>query len=421
MPPRPIVGRAFSRWILALLLLGASFERAYGGLLEQIESKLSVNLFQDRVRLRLNGLLDFEGYFLDQPTPALIYAEDDFLFNPRLTVFLDAQIGSHLSAFAQVRVDRAFDPTDDGAELRLDDYAIILSPWKDNRLTLKAGKFATVIGNWVPRHYSWENPFINAPLPYENLTAIWDTAGPRNVDHFLAWGHVGEHDDGDYSDKHLRNPVIWGPAYGTGFAISGSVGRFDYAAEIKNAALTSRPEHWDLTARGLENPTFSGRVGLRPNEMWNLGLSGSAGPYLLSGAAPSLPAGRSFGDYRQFVISQDASFAWRHLQLWAEVFASRFEVPNVGDADVLTYYLEAKYKITAQLFAALRWNQQFFGTISDEGNAVPWGNDISRGDAVVGYRFTNYLQLKAQYSLSYEAEALHRAGHVASGQLTVKF
>jgi hypothetical protein len=45
---------------------------------------------------------------------------------------------------------------------------------------------------------------------------------------------------------------------------------------------------------------------------------------------------------------------------WAEVFETRFEVPNVGNAD-LSYYLEAKYKITPQLFVALRWNQQLYG------------------------------------------------------------
>ena len=74
---------------------------------------------------------------------------------------------------------------------------------------------------------------------------------------------------------------------------------------------------------GFEHPTFSGRVGVRPNEMWNLGFSASAGPYLLSEAAPTLPVGRSIGDYRELLLAQDASFAWHHLQLWAEVFETR--------------------------------------------------------------------------------------------------
>lgn len=409
------------RGIFLILFLGAGLLPARGDLLETLEHKLSANLFHDQVRLTVSGLLDFEGYFLDQPAPGLIYTDDRALFNPRLTVFLDAQFGPQVYAFAQARIDRGFDPSDDGAQVRLDEYAVSVSPWKDGRLNFKAGKFGTVVGNWVPRHYSWDNPFINAPLPYENLTGIWDTVAPSESDDLLYWAHVGEYESGDYSDKYLRNPVIWGPSYATGFSVYGSLGKFDYAVEMKNAALASRPESWDLTNRGFEDPTFSARFGFRPNEMWNFGVSGSAGPYLVAEAESTLPAGRDIGDYRQFVIGQDVSFAWHRFQLWAEVFESRFQVANIGNADTLSYYLEAKYKITPQLFAALRWNQQFFGTIPDEDEFVQWGNDISRIDAVLGYRFTDFLQLKTQYSYTREPEALHADTHLFAGQLTFKF
>ena len=154
--------------------------------------------------------------------------------------------------------------------------------------------------------------------------------------------------------------------------------------------------------------------------MWNLGFSASAGPYLLSEAAPSLPAGRGLGDYRELVLAQDLSFAWHHLQLWAEVYETRFEVPRIGNADTFAYYLEAKYKITPQLFAALRWNQQLFATIRNEDRRAKWGNDIERIDAALGYRFTNYLQGKFQYSFSHQDS--HQEGeHLFSTQFTLKF
>ena len=50
-----------------------------------------------------------------------------------------------------------------------------------------------------------------------------------------------------------------------------------------------------------------------------------------------------------------------------------------------------------------------------------WGNDISRIDAVLGYRFTNYLQLKAQYSFSHGVAALHEDANLVAAQLTLKF
>ena len=402
--------------ILALALTARMTARA--DFAEKIHDALSLNDSHDRFHFQLSGLVDLETYFIDQPAPGLIFSDRNFLLNPRLSLFLDAQIGSKIYLFAQTRVDRGFDPSDDGAQIRLDEYFLRYRPAKN--VHIQIGQFATVVGNWVARHDSWQNPFINAPLPYENLTGIWDSWAPEDAAELLEWGHVGEHDSGDYSDKFLRNPIIWGPSYASGIAVSGSCGRFDYAAEMKNAALASRPESWSITQVGLEHPTFSGRAGFRPNEMWNLGFSTSAGPYLLSEAAPGLPLGRDIGDYREIVLAQDFSFAWHHLQLWAEFYQARFEVPRIGNADTFSYYIEAKYKITSQLFGALRWNQQFFGTIPDEDRQAKWGNDIWRLDAALGYRFTNYLQAKLQYSFSRQ-DTLSEGENLVAAQLTAKF
>ncbi|HMG06805.1 MAG TPA: hypothetical protein VK581_15210 [Chthoniobacterales bacterium] len=405
---------------LALLLAGVLASRltARADFMEKVHDALSLNDSQNRFHLQLSGLVDLETYFIDQPAPALILTERDFLFNPRLTLFLDAQIGSTVYFFAQTRVDRGFDPSDDGAQIRLDEYFLRYSPTKI--VNFQIGQFATVVGNWVSRHDSWQNPFINAPLPYENLTGVWDSWAPEDADELLEWGHVGEYDSGDYSDKYLRVPIIWGPSYASGIAISGSLGRFDYAAEMKNAALASRPESWSITQTGFEHPTFNGRLGFRPDEMWNLGFSTSAGPYFTSEAGPSLPVRRSIGDYRELMLAQDLSFAWHHLQLWAEFFETRFEVPRIGNADTFSYYFEAKYKLTPQLFGALRWNQQLFGTIRDEENRTKWGNDIWRIDAAFGYRFTDYLQGKIQYSFSHQNSA-QEGDNLVAAQLTVKF
>jgi hypothetical protein len=407
------------RWLALIFAVSVALRlTARGDFFEKTHDALYFHDSQDRVHLQLSGLVDVETYFIDRPAPGLIFADREFLLNPRLAVFVDAQFGSEFYFFAQTRVDRGFDPTDDGAQIRLDEYFFRYSPSRS--LKIQIGQFATVVGNWVSRHDSWQNPFINAPLPYENLTGIWDSSAPDEVDTLLYWAHVGGYDDGDYSDKYMRVPIIWGPSYASGLAVSGSVGNFDYAAEMKNAALASRPESWSITQVGFEHPTFSGRIGFRPNEMWNLGFSASGGPYLLSEATPSLPAGRSIGDYRELVLAQDLSFAWHRLQLWAEVYEARFEVPLIGNADTLSYYLEAKYKLTPQLFGAVRWNQQLFGTVRDEDSRAKWGNDIWRIDAALGYRFTDYLQAKLQYSFSRQDSA-QEGEHLVATQVTVKF
>jgi len=380
---------------------------------DRLDNALTIAAFEGNLRARLSGTIDTEFYNFQQPAPGLIDSEIDNLFNPRLTLFLDAQLGSQIYFFAQSRLDRGFDPSDHGAQIRLDEYALRFTPWDDGRFNLQVGKFATVVGNWVPRHLSWENPFINAPLVYDNVTPISDKIAPVSPLDF-----VHRFDNGKYE----FNSVIWGPSYASGISISGRLGQFDYAAEMKNASLSSRPESWNVTEIGFEHPTFSGRVGFRPNQIWNFGVSASDGPYFRSEAEQTLPPGRSIGDYREFVLGQDASFALHHLQLWAEFYEARFEVPRVGDADTFAYYFEAKYKFTPQLFGALRWNQQLFSNIPDgAGGQVRWSQDLWRIDVAAGYRFTSHIQLKLQYSFQQETTGPHDDNHLVATQLTVRF
>lgn len=397
--------------LCALLVAGCATQLRAQDFLDRLDEHLTITLFDDSVRARLSGTIDLEYYHFQQPAPGLIDASGNDLFNPRLTVFFDAQIGPAIYFFAQARLDRHFDPTDEGAQLRLDEYAVRITPWEDGRLSLQAGKFATVISKWVERHLSWDNPFINAPLVYENVTPLEDMVAP---DHF----HGGELLDA----KFEYIPVIWGPSYASGASVAGRLGLFEYAAEIKNASLSSRPESWDLTRIGFQHPTISGRIGFRPNEMWNFGLAASQGPYFRPEAQTTLPFGRDIGDYNQIVIAQDVSFAWHHLQLWAEFHEARFEVPNLGNAETFGYFIEAKYKITPQLFGALRWNQQFFNEVSNGfGAEEQWSRDISRVEAAIGYRFTTHTQLKLQYYVDYIEDAPRDFSHTFAAQFTVRF
>src|SRR2546421_12964580 len=120
--------------------------------LDRLDSALTLSAFQDNLRARLSGTLDLEIYHFEQPAPGLINSDIDTLFNPRLTLFLDAQIGSQIYFFAQSRLDRGFDPSDQGAPVRLDAYALRVTPGKDCRSAVPIGQFATAVGNWVPRH-----------------------------------------------------------------------------------------------------------------------------------------------------------------------------------------------------------------------------------------------------------------------------
>ncbi|HEY0368977.1 MAG TPA: hypothetical protein VGC85_05225 [Chthoniobacterales bacterium] len=377
---------------------------------DELEQHLSVSAFHENVRVKLSGTLDLEYYHFDQPPPGLIDAAGHDLFNPRLTLFVDAQLGPALYFFSQTRVDRHFDPSDRGAQVRLDEYALRFTPWKDGRVSLQVGKFATVFGMWVTRHLSWGNPFITAPLVYENALPLEDMAAPELP-------FEGRRHD----EKHEYISEVWGPDYTSGVSLAGRVGKVEYAVEFKNAALGARPESWDATRVGFDDPSVNGRIGFRPNEAWNVGFSASDGAYLHPQAESTLPSGKDIGDYHERVVAQDISFEHHHLQLFAEFHEAQFEIPRIGDGNSFGYFIEATYKLTPQLIAALRWNQQFFDDVPNGAGArVTWAPDISRLELAGTYRFTEHMHLKLEYYVEDE-QGRADLSHNFAAQFTVRF
>src|SRR6266516_1136464 len=93
--------------------------------LVRLDNSLMISVIQDNIRAQLSGTLDLEIYHFDQPAPGLINSSVDTLFNPRLTLFLDTQIGSQIYFFAQSRLDRDFDASDHVAQGLLDEYALL--------------------------------------------------------------------------------------------------------------------------------------------------------------------------------------------------------------------------------------------------------------------------------------------------------
>jgi hypothetical protein len=398
--------------VLALLVWTANVRGQ--AVLDQIENTLTLGTRNGLIRSDLTGLLDLEGYYVDQRPPGLLY-EDESFFNYRLSFFLDTSLGPHLYSFVQARLDRGFDPGEENFDARLDEYLLRWTPWNDSRANLQFGKFATIVGSWVKRHDSWHNPLITAPLPYENLTTVSDEYIPYSPADFLARRHLP-----DQKDSWL--PIIWGPSYTTGWSVFGNKGKFDYSFDLKNASISSHPYSWDLNSSLWQYPTISGRLGLRPAPEWNFGVSFSLGPYLSPEASDALPPGKSISDYNQFTLGYDVGYAWHRWEWWGEVFLTRFEVPNVGNADLLGYYIEAKYKITAGLFAAARWNQELFGTVGNGmGGEESWGNDMFRIDLALGYRFTRHLQSKIQYSYGHRDAALQQGEQLVAAQATLRF
>lgn len=393
--------------IAAALSLCALSSASGEGVLDSLDEALSISNADQTLRADLSFLADLELYVPETPAPGMIFSNEDAFVNPRLAVFLDIEATPYLQLHAQMRVDRGFDPgsVPDG-DVRLDEYYLRLRPLGDDRLSIQVGKFATVFGNWVPRHLSWDNPFVTAPLPYEDVLGMTDRSVPPTPTAFLNRQNIPD-------KKADWVPLIWGPSYASGASVSGRIDWFDYAVEIKNASISSRPDAWDLGNVSLDHPTVTARLGARPSPEWAFGTSFSHGSYLLTEANQSAD---------QTTWGLDASYQHHHWQLWGELMYSSFEVPNVGDAECVFYYLEAKYKITAQLFAALRWNQSFFGDVPNGlGGSAEWDRDAWRADLSLGWRISRHVQAKIQYSVGDKAGRDAEGDQLLATQLTVRF
>jgi hypothetical protein len=413
--------RAFA--VVAAVLL---WSRTAGAIeaLDRVDQALRAQTADGWARVELGGRLDVETYWIDQRPPGLIFGDDETFANPRLVLLLDAWLGRHLYAFVQARADRGFDPrlVPDG-DARADEYFLRWTPLSSPVLNLQVGKFATLVGNWVLRHDSWQNPFVTAPLPYERVTTVSDDAAPDSPQAFLA-----RRDLADKKRKWL--PVVWGPSYASGVSLFGHSGVFEYGVELKNAALGSRPSEWDGTERDWSEPTASGRIGFRPSAAWAVGVSASSGPYLRHDAATSLRAGDDTADFRETVIAADARWSWRHLEIWAEAFEAHFEVPfacrrcatHAEDVDSFAYYVEGRYRLTPNLFAALRWNQQTFADVENPGGRdVGSDRDVWRTDMALTYRFDRHVQAKLQYAIGPQSGSLQQGEQLVAAQVTIRF
>lgn len=396
--------------LLPLLLLAAPLQAR--SLLESLDEALTVSSADGRWRADVSGLLDLELYAAEMQPLGLVETDDELFFNPRLTLMLDLQMTSHWRAHAQMRTDRGFDPgfAVDG-QTRLDEYFVEWKPLDSDVLNLRAGKFATAFGAWTPRRLSWDNPFITAPAAYSDMLPIVDNAA-RPLAGLAGRRNMPE-------NRRTWVPIIWGPSYATGASIFGRTEHLDYALEVKNAALSSRPGAWDGVQNGWDSTTYTGRFGWRPAAEWTFGTSFSHGPYLLEESQPTLRAGRSYRDYDQTTFGVDAGYAHGPWQIWSELMTSRFQVPNVGAVRVVSGFIEAKRKLGASTWLAARWNQSWFGDLP--GNSREWDRDGWRLDLALGHRLSRNVQAKLQYSLAERTGHDQEGDHLVAAQVTVRF
>jgi hypothetical protein len=366
---------------------------------------------EDRtISFDLDLYLTMDNFVMSQPPPGIIDNPNDYLANPRLSMLGQVDLYDWITMFALGRADRGFDPTDGSAQARPDEYYIQLDP-VEGMFRFTAGKFGTSYGQWARRYFEWDNPMTTAPLAYEWITTVGDGANAPTVAPGTA-AFLARKDTP--ADRSKWVPVIWGPSYTSGFRFDGTVAVFDWAFEIKNNALSSRPSEWDLWDHGLygDGLTYQGRLGFRPITDWTIGVGGSSGAYLLPDSQ-GVPVGTRWYDYSQNAVGLDVSWAHGPFEVWSEAHWSSFEVPGpVGTVALVTYFVEGKWKFSPGWWVSGRWNQQLYDDIVDPatGSETPWDNDVWRAEACIGWHVNRSVTVKAGYSYA------DQDGPIAQGQ-----
>jgi hypothetical protein len=381
--------------------------------LDTLDNKLGYASADGGVRANLSLVGDVTLFRADQPSQGLLLTGSETFLAPRLSAFLDVQIGDRWLLHGQARADRGFDPgTESSGDVRMDEYFVQYRASEAGWLNLRAGKYATVFGSWAPRSLAWDNPLITAPGPYDTLVPITSGAAPASTAAFTARRDVP-------AVMATWSPIIWGAAYGTGAAALGRIGDFEYAAELKNVAISSPPETWDGLDYGFQSrPATTLRLGYLPAPEWTLGASVSRGPYLQDSARVTLPGGASLNDFYQTTWGLDASYAHRDWQIWSELIHAAFDVPRVGQVNVLSGYVEARYKINAEFWTAVRLNQSWFGDVP--GSNTSWDRNMTSVDVGLGYRVNARTQAKFQYSFSRQQDPQNEGDHLFALQVVIR-
>jgi hypothetical protein len=144
-------------------------------------------------------------------------------------------------------------------------------------------------------------------------------------------------------------------------------------------------------------------VGVQVVPELRLGVSYDRGGYLVDDPAGApLPAGEGLDHYFQELWGFEATFARGPVEVRGELVLDVWDVPNVPEypRDV-SWYGEAKVKLSPGLFAAARYSGIRFDRIGDgAGNEVMWDYPVDRLQLGAGYRLSRTTELRAEYMLN---------------------
>jgi hypothetical protein len=335
----------------------------------------------------------------------------------RLDLAVEARLGAHVGAAADVRSDNLNEPRAYALYLRL-------RPWADRALDVQAGQIPTVFGAFPRRRYLMDNPLIGTPLAYQYLTSMRPDYVPRNANELAARRGLGWLVPYPDADEPLAPgmPLVNVEHWDTGAQVRWGSDPVQVAVSLTQGTLCD-PHFHDNNA----GKQVSGRVGWRPATSLTVGGSAAIGPYLDRSVTDALPPEQA-GRYEQKALGIDVEWSYGYWIVRGEVVWNAWEVP-VLDAPVidsplkaLGLMLEARYKVMPGLYVAARFDHLTFSSIETSRGSLPWDAPVTRVEAGLGYSIHRYVLAKAVYQYNHRDGGFtrHEASLVA-GQILVWF
>jgi hypothetical protein len=262
-----------------------------------------------------------------------------------------------------------------------------------------------------------ESPNMNAQLgeiyvEFESLSKLWKQDNQLNARLGQMYIPFGE----EYLVRNaIDDPLIthsivdfWGVT--PGVELYGGLGKFSYVVAAQNGAQ-------DDTGAGGDK-SVAGRIGYDPDEHWHFSVSGMRTGNLNADQISATWFGngffRSIGSpsTTQFHVDAaeaDATARWKSGQVSAFGGWARYHDDDPGadnTRNIYYYSVEARQTLLKKFYAVTRWSQAFchdgipmvgYGDFSGFLYG-PLTTDLWRLSLGFGYRFSDQLVLKAEYS-----------------------
>ena len=290
---------------------------------------------------------------------------------------------------------------------------VTFSDFIGDALSVSAGKILTPFGSFPKRQLATDNPFIGYPLFFTYPQNVSPQTG-----YLDATGAAAA--EAEYGGQ--LNTIYTG-AYYVGAEAFGSFldDLFEYDVALTNAPLSATSGDFN----SVGNPSFQGRIAIRPAIWTTIGLSYSSGPFMNESGLNQYfrQTYGSLNQYYQTTYGADIRLSYLYYELNAEYIHNVFKSPYITynanyvyssglptgqwldlASDEMLFDLRIDAGFYPGLFLALRYNPVMFGHITDpylysstRGNSIRWSPNATRYAIGLGYKPIHDLTLKLDY------------------------